>query len=82
MPEAEKRWRQRDEDEEPVSDSYDRFRAESRQDDRQGNWIPSNANRYGQMRVKKMGKALYCVQLIRRNKCLTRAGGSNDAILF
>ncbi len=27
MPEAEKRWRRRDEDEEPVEDSYDRFRA-------------------------------------------------------
>jgi len=25
MPEAEKRWRRRDEDEEPVEDSYDRF---------------------------------------------------------
>lgn len=29
MPEAEKRWR-RDEDEEPVEDSYDRFRAGGR----------------------------------------------------
>ena len=27
MPEAERRWRRRDEDEEPVEDSYDRFRA-------------------------------------------------------
>jgi len=27
MPEAEKRWRRRDEDEEPLEDSYDRFRA-------------------------------------------------------
>ena len=25
MPEAERRWRQRGEDEEPVEDSYDRF---------------------------------------------------------
>jgi hypothetical protein len=29
MPEAEKRWR-RDEDEEPVEDSYERFRAGGR----------------------------------------------------
>ncbi|TSE29882.1 ImmA/IrrE family metallo-endopeptidase [Tepidimonas charontis] len=30
MPEAERRWRRRDEDEEPVEDSYDRFRAGGR----------------------------------------------------
>jgi len=31
MPEAERRWRRRDEEEEPVEDSYDRFRA--------GGWV-------------------------------------------
>ncbi len=31
IPEAERRWRRRDEDEEPVEDSYDRFRAGGRQ---------------------------------------------------
>jgi hypothetical protein len=30
MPEAEKRWRRRDEDEEPVKDSYDRFMYDDR----------------------------------------------------
>ena len=30
MPEAERRWRRRDEDEEPVEDSYDRFSAGER----------------------------------------------------
>ena len=30
MPEAERRWQRRDEDEEPVEDSYDRFVAGGR----------------------------------------------------
>jgi hypothetical protein len=33
MPEAEKRWRRRDEDEEPVEDSYDRLISQWRRPD-------------------------------------------------